>query len=79
MDAAAAGRRVAVLVARWIERGVSSFNLRIGTSSAVSAARSGIILSGTMQGSSSRSMLSDSDLRLSGTSGMQGRLASLWK
>ena len=35
--------------------------------------------SGTMHGSSSKSTLSDSDLRLSGTSGMQGNPASLWK
>ena len=79
MDAAAAGRRVAELLAGCAEGKLCSLWSRMSAPGAVSAALSGIIFSGTMQGSSSRSTLSDSDLRLSGTSGMQGRMDSQWK
>lgn len=70
---------MAELLAGCAEGKLCSLWSRTSASAAVSAALSGIIFSGTMQGSSSRSTLSDSDLRLSGTSGMQGRMDSLWK
>ena len=76
MEAAAAARRLGVLLCD-CEAGswCSSGPLLVALTGPFWRIRS----SGTMHGSSSRSMLSDSDFRLSGTSGMQGSSASLWK